>query len=76
MGLGPQAGPSHMVRFAGNNGSEVWPFWVDVGGGRARVEVAAMLFDDAAAPLAAFAAALPIWASVDAFTSFHACFDF
>ncbi|KAK9839614.1 hypothetical protein WJX81_000975 [Elliptochloris bilobata] len=72
-----QEGPSHMVRFAGNNGSEHWPFWVDMGGlGAARVEAAVMLFQDNAHPLAAFAATMPSWASVDAFTSFHACFDF
>lgn len=25
-----QEGPVHMVRFAGNEGSERWPFWLDV----------------------------------------------
>lgn len=45
-------------------------------GAGVRVEAAAMLFQDDAAPLAAFAARLPPWCSVDAFTSFHAGFEF
>jgi len=35
-----------------------------------------MLFLDDAAPLAAFAASLPPWCSVDAFTTLHAGFEF
>lgn len=35
-----------------------------------------MLFGGSARPLADFAARLPPWASVDAFTTFHAGFDF
>ena len=31
-GGGPaaQEGPTHMVRFAGNAGSETWPFWLEL----------------------------------------------
>ncbi len=77
LGRPPLTRPCHLPRARPpQNQNSRWSGARRQAGAGARVEAAAMLFLDDAAALAAFAASLPPWCSVDAFTTLHAGFDF
>ena len=70
--------PEHAIRIAGNNGSRVWDFWVDVGAGTPlRLEVVVTFWQRSTAALDKLVAErMPTWATMLSGVSLHSHWEF
>lgn len=70
--------PEHAIRIAGNNGSRVWDFWVDMGAGTPlRLEVVVSFWQRSTAALVKLVAErMPAWTTMLSGVSLHSHWEF